>query len=44
MSYCEPRIEKYTSNAVSNAFQCAELFTNVAASAYFSASRSSSGM
>ncbi len=31
MSYCGPRMEKYTSKAVSNAFQCAELFTNVAA-------------
>ena len=39
-----PRIEKYTSKMVSNAFQWALFFTRVAASAYLNASRSSSGM
>src|SRR6202034_2917585 len=38
------RTAKYTSKAVSKARQCEDDFTSVAASAYFSASRSSSGM
>src|ERR1700722_10895778 len=39
-----PRTAKNTSKAVSRARQCEEDFTRVAANAYFSASRSSSGM
>src|SRR6202453_3547851 len=38
------RTAKYTSKAVSKARQCEDDFTSVAASAYFSASRSSSGI
>jgi hypothetical protein len=44
MRYSGPRIEKYTSKTVSNAFQWALLFTRVAANAYLKASRSSRGM
>src|SRR5438067_12207095 len=44
MLYSEPRSEKYTSKMVSNAFQWALFFTNVAPRAYLNASRSSSGM
>ena len=44
MAYSLPRSEKYTSNTVSNARQCALFFTSVAASAYLNASRSDSGM
>ena len=44
MLYSGPRNEKYTSKMVSNARQWFWLFTNVAASAYLNASRSSIGI
>src|SRR5947209_3131927 len=44
MAYSLPRSEKYTSNTVSNARQCALFFTSVAARAYLNASRSEIGM
>src|SRR5262245_16734084 len=44
MAYSLPRSEKYTSNTVSKARQCWLFLTNVAASAYLNASRSSRGM